>query len=142
MDRGANHNYDKIWRAPLTRGRWYTFLVHKYMSSSDSTGYVELWVDGARQSFVNGATRFHTNTLASDHSGAYQFFLNDYRAANTANMSDIFFDGAGVRATRAQPHHRSVRPKRKSRCRDVTGRHHASKRCADRPSSSNTPARS
>jgi hypothetical protein len=111
MDRGANHNYDEIWRARLTRGHWYTFLVHKFMSSSDSAGYVELWVDGARQSFVNGATRFHTNTLASDHAGSYQFFLNDYRAANTANVSDVFFDGAQVRATRATPHHRSGRRK-------------------------------
>ena len=101
LNRGANHNYDRIWRKPLTRGHWYTFLVHKSMSASDSRGYVELWVDGVRQSFAGGATRFHTNTLASDHTGAYQFYLNDYRAANSARVSDIFFDGAKIGTTLA-----------------------------------------
>jgi hypothetical protein len=100
LSRGANHNYDKVWLAPLRRGHWYTFRVHKLMSTSDSTGYVELWVDGARQHFTNGATRLYTNTLASDHSGAYQLYLNDYRAANSARVSTTFFDGASVRTTR------------------------------------------
>lgn len=101
MDRGQNHNYDKIWRKPLTRNHWYTFLVHKYMSTSDSSGYVELWLDGQQQAFANGATRFYTNTLASDHSGSYQFFLNNYRALNSASSSDIFFDGANIGTARS-----------------------------------------
>jgi hypothetical protein len=101
LDRGANHNYDKIWKKPLARNHWYTFLVHKYMSTSDSSGSVELWVDGAQQSFANGATKFFTNTLASDHTGSYQFFLNDYRAVNTASSSDIFFDGAKIGTARS-----------------------------------------
>jgi hypothetical protein len=71
------------------------------MSTSDSSGYVELWLDGAQQAFANGATRFYTNTLASDHSGSYQFFLNNYRAVNTASSSDIFFDGAKIGTARS-----------------------------------------
>jgi hypothetical protein len=101
ISRGANHNYDRVWAMPLTRGHWYTFLVHKLMSASDATGFIELWVDGAPQKFSNGATRLYTNTLAADHTGAYQFYLNSYRALNTANMSDIFFDGGAIGTTQA-----------------------------------------
>jgi hypothetical protein len=100
LDRGKNHNYDRIWAKPLQRNHWYTFMVRKYMSTSNSAGYVELWIDGAQQKFSNGATRMYTNTLASDYSGAYQFFLNSYRAVNTASVNEIFFDGAKIGTTR------------------------------------------
>jgi hypothetical protein len=101
LDRGRNHNYDKVWRKPLTRGKWYTFLVRKKMGKTDSTGFVELWVDGQQQTFMNGATRLYTNTMAADSTGPYQFFLNNYRAVNTASSSEIFFDGAKIGTLRS-----------------------------------------
>jgi PKD repeat protein len=100
LSRGAQYNYDTIWKMPLTKGHWYTFLVHKRFAK-DSSGFVELWVDGQPQTFSNGQTRMYTQTMHSDATGSYQFYLNSYRAINTASVVDTFFDGARIGTTRA-----------------------------------------
>lgn len=35
-----------VWRAPLDRGRWHTYVLHVKWSQDPKIGFVELWVDG------------------------------------------------------------------------------------------------
>ena len=48
--RGAQYGYDWVWSKPLQRDHWYTFIVHKRFAK-DSSGFVELWLDGVQQRF-------------------------------------------------------------------------------------------
>jgi len=36
-----------VWTAPLVRGVWHDFIFHVKWSEDESTGFVELWYDGA-----------------------------------------------------------------------------------------------
>ena len=52
------------WDGPtIEPDRWYHFVVHKAFSRSDYAGMVQLWLDGERQTFVNGSRRYFTRTL-------------------------------------------------------------------------------
>jgi hypothetical protein len=84
-----------IWHAPLTRGVWHTFLVHKRFAT-DKTGFVEAWVDGSRvipltymQTMLGGAT-------------SASFYLNHYRDLDAITSSaTIYFDEAKVGTTQS-----------------------------------------
>jgi len=52
---GANH---LIWSTPLVTGTWENFVLHVSPTTSESTGWIELWYNGAVQTFTDGSTRF------------------------------------------------------------------------------------
>jgi Polysaccharide lyase len=114
---GANHfvmdlchdgclGVSTVWSGPAIQpDHWYHFVVHKVFSTSDTTGMVELWVDGQPQAFVDGSTSYHTRTLHENctctASNAYRFYLNSYRAdALSAESVTVYFDGARIGTSR------------------------------------------
>jgi hypothetical protein len=114
---GANHfvmdvchdgclSVSTVWSGPpIQPDHWYHFLVHKAFSTSDTTGMVELWLDGAPQAFVDGSTSYYTRTLHENctctASNAYRFYLNSYRAdALSADTVTVYFDGARIGTSR------------------------------------------
>jgi hypothetical protein len=94
------------WSGPAIQpDHWYHFVVHKVFSTSDTTGSVEIWLDGERQAFVDGSTVYQTRTLHANctcsPTDAYRFYLNNYRAdALTSGFATVYFDGARVGTSR------------------------------------------
>jgi len=70
------YNYDRVWSQPQQRGRWTDFTVRVKWSKDPSVGFVELWVDGARQTFSNGQTRLAMATTQSDQTGVEHIATN------------------------------------------------------------------
>jgi hypothetical protein len=62
------------WNGPsmssLLDGRWHSFTLHVQFAK-DSSGYLEVWLDGAPQTMTNGATRIYFPTLCPNDSYAY-----------------------------------------------------------------------
>ena len=54
------------WNGPsmssLLDGRWHDFTLHVQFAK-DASGYLEVWLDGVRQTMVNGATRINLPTM-------------------------------------------------------------------------------
>lgn len=59
------------WNGPamssLLDGRWHDFTLHVQFAK-DSTGYLEVWLDGVRQTMVNGGTRINFPTMCPNDS--------------------------------------------------------------------------
>lgn len=98
LDRGEQYGYDRVWTAPLQRNHWYQFLVHKKLAT-DESGFVEFWLDGVPQT-LDGQTRLTTQTMHSDASGDYAFYLANYRDSGIADSVEVFFDDVRIGATR------------------------------------------
>jgi hypothetical protein len=45
----------RLLDVPMNRGRWIDVMMEVYWSPLDANGYVNVWVDGARQTFLAGA---------------------------------------------------------------------------------------
>lgn len=58
----SNLGGGNIWQTPYVRGSWFDIVIHVH-AATDSTGYVEVWYNGAQQKFFNGATRMSFPTL-------------------------------------------------------------------------------
>jgi hypothetical protein len=52
-----------IWDTPLDRGSWHDIKMQVMFSTSDTTGWIRLWHNGVRQTFVNGADTYFVRTL-------------------------------------------------------------------------------
>jgi hypothetical protein len=66
-------------------------------SGSDSVGFVELWIDGVRQTFDNGATRRYIRTM---YPGLDNYFKQGlYRQGGLPAPGVVYQDG--FRMTRA-----------------------------------------
>lgn len=61
--RDSTNNYDNPWSVPLQRGAWLDIVLHVKFSSDPTVGFIEIWLNGAQQSFSNGQTRLHMTTL-------------------------------------------------------------------------------
>ncbi|NGN70148.1 hypothetical protein G5C51_40465 [Streptomyces sp. A7024] len=51
-----------IWSKPVAANDWHRFALGIHTSDSASGGWAELYVDGAKQTFSNGSTRFTGRT--------------------------------------------------------------------------------
>jgi hypothetical protein len=101
LRRGAAAGYDRIWSAPLVRGVWNRFLVHKRFAR-DGTGFIELWLGGVKQTFVDGSQKLSTATMHADQIGAGRFFLDSYRRAGAyPGAVESFFDDARIGTSRS-----------------------------------------
>jgi hypothetical protein len=62
-------NYDlkdqrhTIWQKPITRGGWQSIVLHMKIALDPTVGFIELWYDGAKQTFTNGMDRIPANTF-------------------------------------------------------------------------------
>jgi hypothetical protein len=85
-----------IWKGPLRRGVWQDLKLHVLWSGSDSTGFVELWVDGVPQVLDNGSTRRNIRTLYPGV-GAY-FKQGLYRQSGIPQTGIVYHDGFRMNA--------------------------------------------
>ena len=52
-----------ILDTPLAVGSWHDVTMQILWSTSDDVGWIRLWLNGKRQTFVNGSDTFHVRTL-------------------------------------------------------------------------------
>lgn len=81
-----------LWAAPITYGRWMDIVMHVHWSKSSSKGWVELWLNGERQTFENGARRQYMNTLRRDATGCGEIMLQNYREPGMFDRLTIWQD--------------------------------------------------
>ncbi|HEX2414752.1 MAG TPA: polysaccharide lyase [Thermoleophilaceae bacterium] len=85
---GDSSTFD--WNGPaIQRNRWYDVVLHIRFSSSPSRGFVEVWLDGRRQTMTNGQTRRYRATL--EDGGAY-YKTGIYRSDSIAQTDVVYHD--------------------------------------------------
>jgi hypothetical protein len=88
------------WRSrKLTRNRWHELVVGVFLSQARSRGWVEVWLDGRRQTLRNGRKRMHVKTRGPVP-GAFKTGI--YRSPAATGTSIQYMD------------HYSVGPRRES----------------------------
>jgi YVTN family beta-propeller protein/VCBS repeat-containing protein len=60
-----------IFDAPLNPGVWQDVKMQVYWSTSDSKGWVRLWMNGVRQTFVNGSDTYYVRTMVPGTTTVY-----------------------------------------------------------------------
>jgi hypothetical protein len=84
------------WKTLLVRGVWNDLKLHIKWSASDATGFVELWLNGAPQTFTaapcSGQTRCMVRTLMPGGGGVY-FKQGYYRDPAIAATGSVYHDG-------------------------------------------------
>lgn len=62
MQNGANGVDTNFWHTKFKTDVWQNFVVHVYLSTNFTQGYVEIWYNGVQQTFNNGQTRWYGPT--------------------------------------------------------------------------------
>jgi subtilisin family serine protease len=79
------------WSGPAVHeDRWYDFVIHVHHSQSGSVGFVEVWLDGVRQTMANGASRVYHRTLFDDFNYPK---LGYYRDPDHTAQGVVYGDG-------------------------------------------------
>lgn len=60
-----------IWNTPLDSGSWHDIKMEVKFSTSDDTGYIRLWHNDVRQTFVNGSDTYFIRTLIPGTTSVY-----------------------------------------------------------------------
>jgi hypothetical protein len=80
MQNNVNGTNINFWHVPFHTGVWQTFVLHIYLSTSATVGYVELWYNGVPQTFINGLTRYYCPLWDSKTGSYVQFKWGVYRS--------------------------------------------------------------
>lgn len=97
LNRSASYDYDRVWTAPLPRGRWIDFVAHVKWSTDEEDGFVELWLDGTKQTFsVNGQQRLYSQTIEDDQEGVQTIPTNYRRLGIVPGDVTIYHDEVKV----------------------------------------------
>jgi hypothetical protein len=103
LQRDATHHHDHIWTSPGTIRKgsgWEDIVVHVKFSTDPRVGFVELWLNGARQRFSNGSTRIYYDTLVPgvnwDGHTPNRLFINQYRSPQITGTLVLYHDAARV----------------------------------------------
>ncbi|HXF09983.1 MAG TPA: heparin lyase I family protein, partial [Desulfuromonadaceae bacterium] len=62
LQNAANGVDTNFWHMPFKLNTWQGFVVHVFLSTNKSQGYIELWVNGVKQTFNNGQQRWNGPT--------------------------------------------------------------------------------
>ena len=91
---GPGDSSRTFWQSsPLQSNRWYDLVYRVNLSRSSSTGFVEVWLDGAQQSLDNGQTRLYGQTLQT---AATYLKAGIYRSKSSTGTSVVEHDAIVV----------------------------------------------
>ncbi len=94
LGHGDSSTFD--WNGPaIQRNRWYDVALHVRFSSNPSVGFVEVYLDGRRQTLTNGRTRRYRAT--SEAGGAY-YKTGIYRSDSIAQTDVVYHDNVLISA--------------------------------------------
>jgi Polysaccharide lyase len=96
---GAGDGSPTFWQGPvLQTDRWYDLVYRVKLSQSSSTGFVEVWLDGAQQKLVNGQTRVYGQTIQMPET---YLKAGIYRSKSSTGTSIVEHDAIVVGASYA-----------------------------------------
>lgn len=68
LELGAGDGSQTFWQgAPLQSDRWYDLVYRVKLSQDPSVGFVEVWLDGVKESLSGGQTRIYGQTIQAAH---------------------------------------------------------------------------
>jgi Polysaccharide lyase len=94
LELGSGDGSRTFWQGPsLQAERWYDLVYRVNLSQDPSTGFVEVWLDGAQQTLANGQTRMYGETIQ-----AAQTYLKAgiYRSKSSSGTSIVEHDAIAV----------------------------------------------
>ena len=87
---GDQISFVRAWQGPVKRGTWRDIKMHVKWSGSDSVGFIELWIDGARQTLTGNTQTLRIRTLIP---GISNYFKQGYyRAASVGGTGVVYHD--------------------------------------------------
>jgi len=97
---GDQISYVFAWQGPLKRGEWQDIKMHIRWSATDTNGFIELWVNGVRQTLSNGTTKSQTlnirtmyPTAAGSITGIPNYFKQGYyRDSSITGTGTVWHD--------------------------------------------------
>lgn len=100
MQNNVNGTNVDFWHTPLRLNTWNTFVVHVHLATNN-TGWVELWYNGVRQTFINGKQRFNCPTWDAKAGSFVMFKWGVYRSGtlNGKGPASTFMSGAKIGVT-------------------------------------------
>jgi hypothetical protein len=105
LQANANGVDTNIWHMPFRGDVWQGFVLHVFLSTNATVGYVEMWVNGVPQLFSNGQTRYYVPTW-DNADGTWQDSYNKlkwgvYRSGDMdgKGSADAYMSGAAVGST-------------------------------------------
>jgi Polysaccharide lyase len=83
--RNQSTGYDNPWSVALQTGTWLDMVLHVKFSSDPTVGFIEIWLNGAPQTFANGRQRLYMATLVpgvnwDGAAGGNSLDLDQYRS--------------------------------------------------------------
>jgi hypothetical protein len=81
-----------IWRTPIDVGNWHEIKMQINFSPDPAVGWIRLWHGGVPQTFINGETTWHGQTMAT---GSTQFYYKEglYRGSPTIPTGIVYHAG-------------------------------------------------
>lgn len=78
-----------IWSKPIEPFKWYCVVLAIHTSNQSSSGWAELWFDGAAQTFSSGLERFVGRTWDGSSRGANEPKWGAYNKHQPGVMEDV-----------------------------------------------------
>jgi hypothetical protein len=96
---GAGDGSPTYWQGPnLQSDRWYELIYRVNLSQDPGTGFVEVWLDGARQTLANGQARMYGQTIQAAET---YIKAGIYRSKSSTGTSIVEHDAVVVGASYA-----------------------------------------
>ncbi|MFC9243889.1 heparin lyase I family protein [Streptomyces sp. NPDC057136] len=80
--------WNKIWSAPIAAFDWHRFAFAIHTSDSTTGGWIELRLDGAQQTFINGSTRYTGRTWDTYNDPKWGAYDRDHPENEIINRID------------------------------------------------------
>jgi hypothetical protein len=90
-----------LFRTPLNVGSWHDVKMQICWSTSDSAGYVQLWLNGARQTFTDGSQTYQVRTLIPGTAAPSVYYKEGYYRQNGIVPTGIVYH-TGYRCAAAE----------------------------------------
>ena len=87
LQNNVNGTDVNFWNTPLRLNSWNTYVLQIHLAT-DNTGWVELWYNGVRQTFINGQQRFNCPTWDAKPGSYVLFKWGVYRSGSLNGSGD------------------------------------------------------
>jgi hypothetical protein len=101
LQNNVNGTNIDFWKTPFRTGIWNNFVLHLFLSTDATKGWVELWYNGVRQTFTDGSTRFICPLWDEKPGSSVELKWGVYRsgAMNGKGNASTFLSGAKIGTT-------------------------------------------
>lgn len=87
-----------LFSTPLNVGSWHDVKMQIGWSTSDTIGFVQLWLNGVRQTFSDGSQTYHVRTLVPGGGAPTVYYKEGYYRKNGIGPTGIVYHAGFRRA--------------------------------------------